>query len=87
MVAAFFRLSSAEIELALLAINLRDAHIGLRIFRIRIGDYFVLFERRIGLAIVQKILGQPANRIQIVAIQFNRVPVGIDRFLYCFCCS
>ena len=70
-----------EIELALLAVDFRDAHVGLRIFRIRVRDHFVLFESGIGLAIVQQVLRQAANRVQIVAIHFNRVPIRLNGVL------
>ena len=59
------------IELAVAAIDLRNAHVGLRIRRIGIGDHLVLFQRGVGLAIVHQVLGQAANGIQIVVVQFG----------------
>ncbi len=73
----FLQILERLIELALLAIDLRDAHVGLRIFRIGVGDDLVLFERGIGLAVVQQVLRQAANGVEIVVVQFDGVPIGI----------
>jgi hypothetical protein len=40
----------------------------LRVLRIGVGNDFVLVERGLGLAIVLEVLGQPANRIKVVAV-------------------
>ena len=76
-----FQALQRQIELAALAVDLRHAQVGLRIFGIRVGDDFVLLERGIGLAVVHQVLGQAADGVQIVAVEFNRLPVGGDRVL------
>src|SRR5439155_3284666 len=53
----------------------------LPIFGVRIGNDLVLFQRGIGLAVIQQILGEPADCIQIVTIKFNCFPVGTDSVL------
>ena len=81
MDSSFLQIVERQVELALLAIDLGDANVGLRVFRIRIRDHFVLFESGIGLAVAEQVLRQAANGIEIVAIEFNRMPVGFDGFL------
>ncbi len=78
---AFFKRLHRLIELAVAAIDLGDAHVGLRIRRISVDDGFVLLQRGFGLTVVHQVLGQPANRVQIVMIQFGRLAVGLDRLL------
>ena len=76
----FFQIFKREIELALLAVNLRDANIRLRIFRIRVRDYLVLIESSVGLTIIQQILCEASNGVEVIAIHFNRVTIGINGF-------
>ncbi len=65
----------------LLAVDLGHPEVGLRILGIRVGNDFVLLQSGVGLAIIHQVLGQAADRVQIVPVEFNRLPVGGDRVL------
>ena len=77
----FLQILQRKIEFAAFAVYLSHVQVGLRVFRIRVGDDLVLFERGVGLAIVHQVLSQAADGIEIVAIQFDGMPVGVNRFL------
>ena len=64
------------IEPAVLAVNFRHVNIGLGVVGISVRNDLVLFEGSIALAVVHQVLSQPANGVQIVAVQFNGVAVG-----------
>ena len=53
----FFQTLERQVELALLAIDLGNAHVGLGIFWICIGNDLVLLERGVGLTVVHQVLG------------------------------
>ena len=48
----FFQAVESLIVLALAAVNLRNTKVGLGVFRIRVGDHFVLIEGSVNLAVV-----------------------------------
>ena len=56
----------------------------MRIFRIRIGDHFVLFERPLGLPVILIGIRQSADRVQIVAIKSDGVLIRLNGFLVIF---
>ena len=64
-----------------MAIDLSNAQLRLRVLRIGFGDAFVLLQSGIGLPIIEQVLRQPAQRIQIFAVQFHRTFVGVDGLL------
>src|ERR1700677_843093 len=80
----FFQAIECLIVFTLAAVDFRDAQIGLSVFRIRVGDYFVLIESGINLAIIQQVFGQAADGVEIVAIEFYGVLVGVDGVLVIF---
>ncbi len=84
MDSAFFQILKREIELTLLAVDFRDANISLRIFRIRVRDHFVLFERGIGPGHRSAGSAPGANSVEIVAVHFNGMAIGFDRVLILF---
>ena len=80
----FLQVFERQIVLPAAQIDVAHADVSFSIFRVGIGDDLVLLERGIGLAIVHQVLRQAADGIEIVAILFNRMPVGIDRLLVLF---
>ena len=70
-----FEVLEGEVEFSALAVNLGHVQVGLCVFRIRVGDDLVLFERGVGLAVVHQVLGQSADRVEIVAIDLDRAPI------------
>src|SRR5579871_2124329 len=74
----FFQALEGILILALAAINFRDAKVGLRVFGIGIGDDAILVESGIDLAIIQKIFREPADGVEIVAIELDGVLVSVD---------
>ena len=77
----FFQIFQCQIEFAASAVDLCNAHVRLRIFRVRIGNDFILLERGVGLAIVHQIFCKTTNSIEIVTVERNCFAVGFDRFL------
>src|SRR5262249_31342114 len=73
-----------EVELALAAMNLRHADVGLGILGIRIGDDLELFESGVGLAVVQQVASQAADGVEIVVIKRGGLAVGVDGLLVIF---
>src|ERR1019366_4110118 len=69
------------IEFPVAAIDLGNAHVSLRIRGIGIGNDFVLFQSGVGLAIVHQVLGQAADRIQIIVVELGGAAIGVDRLL------
>src|SRR5664279_422556 len=72
------------IEFPVTAIDLGNAHVGLRVRGIGIGNDFVLLQSGVGLAIVHQVLGQAANRIQIIVVELSGAAIGVNRLLIVF---
>ena len=66
---------------ALPALDLRDAQIGLRVLRIGGGDGLKVLERRAELVIVQQRLGQTPLRVQVIRLHVERLAVSVDGVL------
>ena len=69
------------IVLSLTAINFGDAQESLCVLGIRVGDDFVLLESGVGLTVVEQVFGKAADRIQIVAVEHDRLFEGLNRVL------
>src|SRR5208283_3257113 len=67
------------VELPTAPVDLGDAHVGLRVRRVLVGDDLVLLQRRLGLAVVHKVLCQAAHGIEVVLVQLGGAAIGVDR--------
>ncbi len=67
-----------QVQFALTTIDVGDPDGGLRVLRVGIFDHQILFERRIGLIVVQQVLRQPAQRVHVFAVHLHGVGVGAD---------
>ncbi len=70
-----------QVELPALAVNFRHTQVSLCVLGIGVRNDLVLLEGGIGLAVIHQVLGQAADCGQIVAIELNRLTVGIDGVL------
>ena len=77
---SFFQIFQGQIKFPATAIDLRDANVGLRIFRIGVGNNFVLFESGLGLAIVHQVFRQAANGIEVVTVEGDGLSVRVNGF-------
>ncbi len=66
---------------ALAALDLRDAQIGLRVLRVGSGDGLKVLERRAKLVVIQQRLRQAPFRVQVIRFHLERLGVGIDGIL------
>src|SRR5271166_371539 len=67
--------------LSVAAIDLSHAHVGLRIRRVGVNDDLELRQSGIGLSVIQQVLGEAADRVQIIMVQVNGFLIRLNGLL------